>query len=82
MIIDTVTRFVRKEEILVLMSNFRDATSNTSDIDIYCVTTGKSSVQLFYNDKHEWVELFIDNITDVLQKKSKTIDEIANQFHS
>lgn len=79
MIIDTVTKFVREEEMLVLMSNFGDATSNTSDIDIYCITTGKSSVQLFYNEEHEWVELFIDSIADVY-KKIENVDEIAINF--
>src|SRR5882724_2920607 len=79
MIIDTVTKFVREEEILLLVSNFGDTTSNSSDIDIYCVTTGKSSVELFYNEKHEWTELFIDNITDVY-KKIENVDEIAINF--
>ena len=79
MILDTVTKFVREEEILFMMSNFGDKTSNSSDIDIYCVTTGESSVQLFYNENHEWVELFIDNISDVY-KKIENIDEIAINF--
>lgn len=79
MILDTVTRFVRGEEILLVMSNSDDKTSNSSDIDIYCITTGESSVQLFYNEKREWVELFIDNISDVY-KKIANVDEIAINF--
>lgn len=79
MILDTVAKFVREEEILLVVSNFGDKTSNSSDIDIYCVTRGKSSVQLFYNEKREWVELFIDNISDVY-KKIENVDEIAINF--
>ena len=79
MILDMVTKFVREEEILLVVSNFADKTSNSSDINIYCVTTGESSVQLFYNEKREWVELFIDNISDVY-KKIENVDEIAINF--
>ena len=79
MILEIVTKFVRKEEILLIMSNFGDETSNSSDIDIYCITKGKSSVELFYNEKNEWVELFIDNILDVF-KKIENVDEIAINF--
>lgn len=79
MILDTITKFVREEEVLLIMSNFGDNTSNSSDIDIYCITNGESSVQIFHNDKREWVELFIDNISDVY-KKIENVDEIAINF--
>lgn len=79
MILDAVTKFVRKEEVLLIMSNFGNKASNSSDIDIYCITKGESSVQLFYNEKCEWVELFIDNISDVY-KKIENVDEIAINF--
>lgn len=79
MILNIVTKFVHEEEIIFIVSNFNDTKSNSSDIDIYCVTTGKSFVNFFYNDKHEWVELFVDNIFDVY-KKINNVDEIAINF--
>lgn len=79
MILDIVTKFVRKEEILFITSNLNDGKSKSSDIDIYCVTTGKSFVELFYNSESQWVELFVDNISDV-NKKINNVDEIAINF--
>lgn len=79
MILDIVTKFVPKEEILLVLSNYRDKKSNSSDIDIYCITTEESSVHLFYNEENEWVEIFLDSISDVY-KKIENIDEISINF--
>lgn len=79
MILDIVTKFVRKEEILFITSNLNTDKNKSSDIDIYCVTTGKSFVEFFYNAESQWVELFVDNISDV-NKKIYNIDEIAINF--
>jgi hypothetical protein len=79
MILSTVTKFLPKEEIIFIVSNFNDTTSNSSDIDIYCITTGKSFIECFYDENHQWVELFVDNIFDV-NKKIENMDEIAINF--
>lgn len=77
MILEIVKRFVSPEEILFVTSNVDS--KNTSDIDIYCITTGKSSAHLFYNESKVWIELFIDNLSDV-HKKIENFDEIAINF--
>ncbi|MEX0909827.1 MAG: hypothetical protein WDZ75_00870 [Candidatus Paceibacterota bacterium] len=78
MIIDLVTKFTRKEDIIFITSNHETKKSDSSDIDIYCVANGKSLVELFY-DKSVWTEIFIDNVADV-HKKIKNVDEIAINF--
>lgn len=78
MIINLVTKFTRKEDIIFITSNHKSKKAHSSDVDIYCVTNGKSSVELFY-DKSTWTEIFIDNIIDVY-KKIENMDEIAINF--
>jgi len=78
MIVDLVTKFTRKEDIIFITSNYKSKNADSFDVDIYCVTNGKSSVELFYNES-VWTEIFIDNIVDV-HKKIGNVDEIAINF--
>lgn len=77
MILGIVKKFIRSEEILLITSNIDS--KNTSDIDIHCITTGKSSVHLFKGADNVWTEIFIDHIDDVY-KKIENVDEIAINF--
>jgi hypothetical protein len=77
MIYSIVKKFVNKSNILLITSNYQK--KNSSDVDIYCVTTGKSFVNIFYDKKYGWVEIFSDNINDVY-KKIENVDEIAINF--
>lgn len=79
MLLATITKYLPRENIIFVVSNFNDKMSNSSDVDIYCVTTGKSFVECFYDEKHKWTELFVDNIFDV-HKKIENVDEIAINF--
>ena len=77
MIYNIVKKFVNQSDILLITSNYQK--KNSSDIDIYCVTSGMSSVNIFYDKKYGWVEVFSDNINDVY-KKIENVDEIAINF--
>jgi len=76
---EIVAKYVRNDDILFVLSNENDENSISSDTDIYCVTSGSSSVHLSYDKNQEWVELFIDNISD-LKAKIANVDEIALNF--
>ncbi|MEI6528592.1 MAG: hypothetical protein WCO10_02900 [bacterium] len=77
MILETVKKYLKPEEIVLITSNYGGGQS--SDIDIYCITTAKSAIYLFSNKDSVWIELFIDNIEDVYNKINN-IDEIAINF--
>lgn len=77
MIYDIVSKIIDPEEILLITSNHRNGDSD--DIDIYCITKGKSFVRLFKDVSGNWVEIFVDNISDVY-KKIENQDEIAINF--
>lgn len=77
MIYNIVKKFVDQSNILLITSNYKK--KNSSDVDIYCVTTGRSFVNIFYDEKYGWIEIFSDNINDVY-KKIENVDEIAINF--
>lgn len=77
MILEIVKKYLKPEEILLITSNF--GSNDSSDLDIYCVTSAKSSVHIFNNENSVWTELFIDSLDD-LNKKIENMDEIAMNF--
>lgn len=77
MILEIVKKYLRPEEILLITSNV--GSGDSSDLDIYCVTSAKSSVHIFKNENSVWTELFIDSLDD-LNKKIENMDEIAMNF--
>lgn len=80
MIGDIIARYANPTRVLLVTSNAYETPQASSDIDIYCVTSGGiSSVHMFHGVDGRWVELFIDTISD-LRAKLENGDEIAANF--